>query len=76
MDTIEFTATPSSTGFARQEYHTVIPFVGAVVVRKEATTHAYPRGASNPMWRVYVEGSRCGTFRYLGEAQQAVRRLA
>lgn len=65
-------AAPGSHG--RYEYHAVIPFVGAVVIRREATTHAYPRGAANPRWFTYVDGDkRPGSARTLAEAQQRVR---
>ena len=64
------------TGPYPTEYHTVVPFVGAVVIRREATTHAYPRGASNPRWFVYVDGVRKYHTATLSEAQQRVRGAA
>lgn len=70
---ITFERVPSTEGFAKHEYHAVVPLVGSVVVRREATTFAYPRGASNPMWFVYVDGNRRGRYQTLAAAQQAVR---
>ena len=59
-------ATPGSHG--RYEYQT-----GVVTIRQEATTHAYPRGASNPRWFVYFDGERRrGSFATLAEAKQNV----
>lgn len=69
------TAAPGSHG--KYEYHTMVPFVGGVVLRQEATTHSYPRGAANPRWFTYIDGvRRAGSDRTLTEAQQRVRRMA
>jgi hypothetical protein len=66
------------TSTAKTEYHTVVPFVGGVVVRQEATTHAYPRGAANPRWFVYVDGRRTSSYgrKTLAEAKQDVRNMS
>jgi hypothetical protein len=43
-----------------------------VTIRREATTFAYPRGASNPRWRVYLDGreKRVGQRATLAEAKR------
>jgi hypothetical protein len=71
---IEFERFPTTEGVGKYEYHTVVPFVGDIVIRREATTHAYPRGASNPRWFTYVDGERRpGSTHTLAEAQQQIR---
>jgi len=72
---ITFERVPATEGHGRYEYQAVVPFVGGVVVRQEATTHAYPRGAANPMWFVYVDGVRRARYQTLALAQSAVRGL-
>lgn len=76
--TVEFEKVPVSNGLpAKFEYHAVVPFVGGIVIRQEATTHAYPRGAANPRWFVYLDGvRRPGNHQTLAAAKQVVAKLA
>lgn len=72
---VEFTRYKDETG---NRYEATTP-AGVFMVRQEATTHAYPRGASNPRWFVYqgtgeVGVRQPGGHQRLAEAQQSVRR--
>lgn len=75
-DMIEFERVATPGEYARYEYRTVVPVpgVGSVVIRREPTTHAYPRGAANARWFTYVDGVRKpGSTATLAGAQQQVR---
>lgn len=58
---IEFTSQPATgDGTAKREYVAVTD-AGTYLIRHEATTHAYPRGASNPRWFIHHGNGQVGT---------------
>ena len=62
---IEFERVSTPDQPYKYEYHAVVPFVGGVVIRREATTHGMNR-ASNPRWFTYVDGGPRGQRRQPG----------
>jgi hypothetical protein len=79
MTLATFTAKPATgDGTAKHDYEAVTE-AGTFLVRHEATTHAYPRGASNPRWFVYhgngeVAVKQPGQWGTLARAKAAVQR--
>lgn len=76
---IEFIGQPATgDGTAKREYVAVTEH-GTFLLRHEATTHSYPRGASNPRWFVYqgtgeVGVRQPGSHQTLAAAKGAVER--